>query len=172
MIVADGGNGVTDGQHGTYGFALDELVVENPRELHTVQAVSVETNPDDLDRDGIWRLREAGVNRVSVGVQSFDDALLSEMQRLGPYGSGAAIAERLRKRRGTFETLNVDMIFNFPDQDEQSLRRDLESPRSESDNGELDALSEELAATRRERGEREAALARFEERRACTGLAP
>lgn len=101
------------------------------RELHPLQAVSVETNPDDLEKDGIRRLTEVGVNRVSVGVQSFDDALLAEMQRLEPYGSGAVIAGRLRKAQGSFETLNVDMIFNFPHQTENSLDRDLDMLISE-----------------------------------------
>ena len=96
------------------------------RERHPVQAVSVETNPDDLDNGGIQRLRDVGVNRVSVGVQSFDDALLAEMQRLEPYGSGMEIAGRLNKAQGRFDTLNVDMIFNFPHQAEDSLDRDLD----------------------------------------------
>ena len=96
------------------------------RELHPVQAVSVETNPDDLEKRGIRRLGDVGVNRVSVGVQSFDDVLLGEMQRLEPYGSGAEIARRLKKAQGRFDTLNVDMIFNFPHQTEESLDRDLD----------------------------------------------
>jgi coproporphyrinogen III oxidase-like Fe-S oxidoreductase len=96
------------------------------RELHPVQAVSVETNPDDLEKGGISRLGDVGVNRVSVGVQSFDDALLAEMQRLEPYGSGVVIARRLKKAQGSFDTLNVDMIFNFPHQTEESLDRDLD----------------------------------------------
>jgi coproporphyrinogen III oxidase-like Fe-S oxidoreductase len=124
------------------GYVFDELYVgggtptvtpgelaqtiELVRELHPVQAVSVETNPDDLEKDGIGRLRDAGVNRVSVGVQSFDDALLAEMQRLEPYGNGMEIAVRLKKAQGSFDTLNVDMIFNLPHQTEASLDRDLE----------------------------------------------
>lgn len=96
------------------------------RELHPVRAVSVETNPDDLDDGGIQRLRDAGVNRVSVGVQSFDDELLHEMQRLEPYGNGAAIAARLKQALGQVDTLNVDMIFNFPHQAEAALERDIE----------------------------------------------
>jgi coproporphyrinogen III oxidase-like Fe-S oxidoreductase len=101
------------------------------RGLHPLQGVSVETNPDDLEKDGIRRLADVGVNRVSVGVQSFDDALLAEMQRLEPYGSGAAIAGRLKQAQGNFDTLNVDMIFNFPHQTTESLDRDLEMLISE-----------------------------------------
>ena len=124
------------------GFVFDELYVGGGtptvmpdelaetigmvRERHPLQSVSVETNPDELEKDGIRHLRDAGVNRVSVGVQSFDDALLREMERLEPYGSGARIAERVKKEQGTFDTLNVDMIFNFPHQTENSLARDLD----------------------------------------------
>ena len=113
---------------GTPTVMPDELLrtLDLVRRLHPVQAVSVETNPDDLEIDDIRRLHEAGVNRVSVGVQSFDDALLAEMQRLEPYGSGMEIALRLKKAQGSFDTLNVDMIFNFPHQTEDSLDRDLD----------------------------------------------
>ena len=72
------------------------------------------------------RLREFGVNRLSVGVQSFDNSLLAEMQRLGKYGSGEQIAAHLKHAHGRFDTLNIDMIFNFPHQTEESLLRDLE----------------------------------------------
>ena len=118
---------------GTPTVMPDELLqtIGLVRSLHPVRAISVETNPDDIGTGDIRRLRDAGVNRVSVVVQSFDDRLLAEMQRLGPYGSGAAIAARLEKARGIADTLNVDMIFNFPHQDEASLERDLEILTSE-----------------------------------------
>ncbi|MBT8107814.1 MAG: coproporphyrinogen III oxidase, partial [Gammaproteobacteria bacterium] len=95
------------------------------RDQHPLQSVSVETNPDDLEKDSVHHLRDSGVNRLSVGVQSFDDALLEQMQRLEKYGSGEMIVDRLRRSAGVFDTLNVDMIFNFPRQTEASLRRDL-----------------------------------------------
>ena len=118
---------------GTPTVMPDELLrtIGLVRSLHPVQAISVETNPDDIGSDNIRRLREAGVNRVSVGVQSFDDRLLGEMQRLEPYGSGAEIAARLEAAQGTVDTLNIDMIFNFPHQDEDSLDRDLDIVTSE-----------------------------------------
>jgi coproporphyrinogen III oxidase-like Fe-S oxidoreductase len=95
------------------------------RNRHPVTRISSETNPDNLQLERLHELRDAGINRLSVGVQSFDDNLLEEMQRLQPYGDGEAIAERLRKAEGIFDTLNVDMIFNFPHQTESSLRRAL-----------------------------------------------
>lgn len=123
------------------GFCFDELYIGGgtptvaPRQLvetiarvrarHAVRGISVETNPDDLGKDGLASLRDAGVNRLSVGVQSFDDGLLLEMERLERYGSGAEISARLRRAEGQFDTLNVDMIFNIPHQTEESLRRDL-----------------------------------------------
>jgi coproporphyrinogen III oxidase-like Fe-S oxidoreductase len=53
--------------------------------LHPVTSVSVETNPHDLDEKNTVRLKQAGVNRLSVGVQSFDDRLLREMNRYEKY---------------------------------------------------------------------------------------
>jgi len=94
--------------------------------LHPVSAISVETNPDDLEKDSVQQLRDAGVNRLSVGVQSFDDDLLKEMERFEKYGSGVEIVRRLQRQNGAFDTLNIDMIFNFPHQTEVSLRRDLD----------------------------------------------
>ena len=66
------------------------------------------------------------VNRLSVGVQSFDDGLLKQMDRYDKYGSGEEIFERIKVAAPYFLSLNVDMIFNFPAQTEAILRRDLE----------------------------------------------
>jgi len=96
------------------------------RQQHPVNCVSVETNPDDLEKESVARLCDSGVNRLSVGVQSFDDDLLQEMKRLEKYGNGEQMAARLKHAHGRFDTLNIDMIFNFPHQTEKSLRRDLD----------------------------------------------
>ncbi len=95
------------------------------RSLWPIRTVSVETNPNHLSEEVFEALLAAGVDRLSVGVQSFDDALLKEMGRYEPYGSGAAIARRLQAATGRFPTLNVDMMFNFAHQTPESLERDL-----------------------------------------------
>lgn len=112
---------------GTPTVAMDELIetIARVRKHHNIGGISVETNPDDLGKESMAALRDAGANRLSVGVQSFDDQLLREMERLEKYGDGASIKERLRRAEGHFDTLNVDMIFNVPHQSEESLRRDM-----------------------------------------------
>ncbi len=95
------------------------------RELFGVREVSVETNPKDLRPEILEPLRAAGVTRLSVGVQSFDNQLLKEMDRYEKYGSSEEIQARLRAATGLFPTLNVDLIFNQPHQSLASLERDL-----------------------------------------------
>jgi coproporphyrinogen III oxidase-like Fe-S oxidoreductase len=96
------------------------------RSLFPIERVSVETNPNHLNATTIDVLKQAGVDRLSVGVQSFDDRLLNDMGRLRHYGSGEEIIARLKDVYGTFSTLNVDMIFNLPHQSLKSLQRDIE----------------------------------------------
>ncbi len=96
------------------------------RSLYAVNEMSVETNPNHLRDEVVSLLKAAGVNRLSVGVQSFDDVLLKEMGRYDSYGSSAYIMERLASVQGVFDTLNADMIFNLPHQTLASLQNDLE----------------------------------------------
>ncbi len=112
---------------GTPTVLMDELVetLRLARELFPVESVSVETNPNHLTDANIAALRQAGVNRLSVGVQTFDDGLLRKIARYDKYGSGEDIAARLSAAQGAFDTLNADMIFNFPEQTAQMLEADL-----------------------------------------------
>jgi menaquinone C8-methyltransferase len=94
--------------------------------LSAIESVSIETNPDDLTPEIMSRMRDAGVTRVSVGIQSLDDKLLKEMDRYEKYGSAAQVMKRLEGAHGFFETLNADMIFNLPHQGEDSLCQDID----------------------------------------------
>jgi coproporphyrinogen III oxidase-like Fe-S oxidoreductase len=113
---------------GTPTVLIDELeeTIALARALFQIRELSVETNPNHLTEERLATLRRMGVNRLSVGVQSFDDGLLKKMDRYDKYGSGEAIAEKLRQTLGRFGTLNADMIFNFPTQTPAMLERDLD----------------------------------------------
>ncbi len=93
----------------------------------SVKEISLETNPNHLTDNILEILRDGGVNRLSVGVQSFDDNLLKQMERYHKYGSGASIRDRLAQIMGRFDTLNIDMMFNFPTQTMSMLKSDIDT---------------------------------------------
>ncbi len=112
---------------GTPTVMVDELadLLAKAKETFAIREISVETNPNHLTDENLAILKSAGVNRLSVGVQSFNDDLLRKMDRYDKYGSGEAIAERLSAIGGRFDTINADMIFNFPTQTLETLDADL-----------------------------------------------
>ncbi|MEC4175880.1 coproporphyrinogen III oxidase family protein [Adlercreutzia sp. R7] len=112
---------------GTPTVMIDELceTIDLARELFSVREVNSETNPNHLTPFYLDKLK-GRVQRLSVGVQSFDDGLLRQMDRYDKYGSGDEIFGRIGEAAGYFESLNVDMIFDFPSQTEDILLRDLE----------------------------------------------
>ncbi|HOJ72165.1 MAG TPA: coproporphyrinogen III oxidase family protein [Syntrophorhabdaceae bacterium] len=112
---------------GTPTILIDELseTLDLARQLFHLKEISVETNPNHLTPFNIKKLRDMGINRLSVGVQSFDDGLLRLIERYHKYGSGREIKERLKYTQGNFDTVNVDMIFNFPTQTMEILESDL-----------------------------------------------
>jgi coproporphyrinogen III oxidase-like Fe-S oxidoreductase len=112
---------------GTPTIMIDELckTIDVARENFTLKEVSSETNPNHLTRPYLEKLK-GRVQRLSVGVQSFNNDLLKQMDRYEKYGSGEEILERIAEALPYFDSLNVDMIFNFPAQTEDILIHDLE----------------------------------------------
>ncbi len=96
------------------------------REHWNIKEISVETNPSDLTPQNIDLLKEAGVNRLSVGVQSFQDNLLASVNRIRKYGTSVDIQNRLLQVRGVFDTVNVDLIFGLEGQKMEDVTADLE----------------------------------------------
>lgn len=113
---------------GTPTVMVEELadMLSLAKTVFPIREISVETNPNHLTDYHLDILKQVGVNRLSVGVQSFDDGLLKKMERHEKYGSGQEIADRLAAAQGRFDTLNADMIFNFPTQTSAMLNHDLD----------------------------------------------
>ena len=73
---------------------------------------TVEVNPDDITEDYALSLRKMGVNRVSMGVQSFKDSHLRWMRRR--HDSETAIKAYRILRSAGFDNISLDLIFGFP----------------------------------------------------------
>jgi len=85
---------------------------------------TLELNPGRVERARLPGFREAGVDRLSIGVQSFDDR---QLKRLGRAHRAAVALETLAAARAAgFENLSVDLIFAGPGQTPADLGRDLE----------------------------------------------
>lgn len=113
---------------GTPTIMIDELceTLDLARENFNIKEVSSETNPNHLTKPYLDKLK-GRVQRLSVGVQSFDNSLLKQMDRYEKYGSGEEIFERIGEASSYFDDFNVDMIFNFPSQTQDSLLNDIET---------------------------------------------
>jgi len=90
----------------------------NPREI------TVEMNPDDVSKEYLQALRELGIDRSSMGVQSFMPELLEFMHRAHDRDEAIRCLELLRTTG--FETFTVDLIYGNPGQSIGDLERDLE----------------------------------------------
>ncbi|HEY2731434.1 MAG TPA: radical SAM family heme chaperone HemW [Polyangia bacterium] len=87
--------------------------------------ITVEANPGEVDEARLRALRGAGVSRLSLGAQAFDDRLL---RALGRNHDAAAIPVAVRAARvAGFEALSLDLMFGLPGQSRDDWRRALDA---------------------------------------------
>lgn len=77
--------------------------------------VTVEANPDDLTPEKLRRLKDVGVNRLSIGIQSFDDAVLQFLNRA--HNGQAAIRSVEQAQHLGFSNISIDLIYAIPGQE-------------------------------------------------------
>jgi oxygen-independent coproporphyrinogen-3 oxidase len=95
---------------------LIELVetVKSAFALRLDAEVTVEANPGTLSVDYLRELHQGGINRLSLGVQSFDDDELRFLSRLHDADTARDAVEQARTAE--FDNLSLDLIFNLPEQ--------------------------------------------------------
>lgn len=89
---------------------------------------SVEANPDDLNAEKLAFLKEAGVNRLSLGVQTFEDELLKKIGRVHETKDVFIAVEQARK--AGFQNISLDLMFGLPGQTTLHLERSLQTALS------------------------------------------
>ena len=93
--------------------------------VHADAEVTVEANPDDLTIDKMRELRTAGVNRLSVGVQSFDDNVLRFLNRA--HDRKAALTCVPAARECGFSNISLDLIYAIPGQTDLIWAADIDA---------------------------------------------
>ena len=86
--------------------------------------ITMESNPGSADAANYRGYREAGVNRLSIGIQSFDDQQLANLGRI--HDSAQAESAFALARAAGFDNINVDLMFGLPGQTPDAARADLQ----------------------------------------------
>ena len=94
--------------------ALEALltVIAQHFSLNAVMEITLEANPDDLTLAKLQALRTIGINRLSIGVQSFQDSVLRHLNRA--HDSQKAIASVQLARKAGFDNLSIDLMYAIP----------------------------------------------------------
>ncbi len=85
--------------------------------------ITLEANPGAIDAERFREYHAAGINRLSIGIQSFDDGLLRKLGRIHT-GQQALLAVDLARTAG-FENINLDLMFALPEQTAGMAEHDL-----------------------------------------------
>jgi len=87
--------------------------------------ISLEANPGTLSTEKVAAFRKSGVNRISVGAQSFSDQELSTIGRL--HSSEMISSSVSLLREGGFDNINLDLMIGLPGQTRETWRRNLQA---------------------------------------------
>jgi oxygen-independent coproporphyrinogen-3 oxidase len=106
--------------------AIDELLagVRARIVVEPEAEITLEANPGTVEAGRFRGFREAGVNRISLGVQSFDDAMLVALGRIH---SAAEARRGVEAARASFDNVNIDLMYGLPGQTLDMARADIDA---------------------------------------------
>lgn len=91
--------------------------------MDTVKEITLEANPDDLTEEYVTMLHTLPFNRISMGIQTFDDTTLKLLNRR--HNAMQAIEAVNRCRQVGFQNISIDLIYGLPDETDERWQRDL-----------------------------------------------
>lgn len=119
---------------GTPSFINEKYIVQLLRNLKTKLSnnqtnfenmeITIEINPGTITKNKIEQYKKAGINRVSIGLQSTDNDLLKQIGRIHTYEEFLEAYEIIKE--AGFENINIDLMIGLPNQTIQMLKTALE----------------------------------------------
>lgn len=85
--------------------------------------ITLEANPDDLNNAYLKELRTIGINRLSIGIQSFNDRILKFINRR--HNAQQAISAVKNAQEAGFGNISIDLIYGFPGQSTEMWKQEL-----------------------------------------------
>lgn len=86
--------------------------------------ITLEANPDDLTETYLLALKETTINRLSIGIQSFDDQILKQINRR--HTSQEALTAIKTAQRIGFDNISIDLIYGIPNQNDSQWLKNLQ----------------------------------------------
>ena len=111
---------------GTTLINEEELLktLELCKKLFSIKEISCESDPNHIVPDKLAMFKGV-IDRLSCGIQSFDDETLKKVARYHKFGSSKELQEKISKALGILPIFSIDLIFNLPGQSEGQLLNDL-----------------------------------------------
>jgi len=102
-----------------------QKIIEHARNLFNFDNIEItlEANPGTFEQEKFNAFRQAGINRLSIGIQSFNDTHLKTLGRIHDQQQALAAIETAKQAR--FENINLDLMFGLPQQSIQQAIEDI-----------------------------------------------
>jgi len=104
-----------------------EIIFDRIRSIYPLDdrpEITLEANPDDLTHEKLSALKQLGINRLSIGIQSFDDTVLKFLNRAHDSGEATRCVSGARKEG--FNNISVDLIYAIPGQTQDTWKKNIE----------------------------------------------
>lgn len=103
---------------------IEEIVNEIKKfKIEKIKEFTIECNPNSISKEKLAIYKDIGINRISLGVQSFDDEVLKEIGR--NHTADIALKDIDMIRDAGFDNLSFDLMLNLPRQTYKSVKNDL-----------------------------------------------
>ena len=105
---------------------LDQIFTAAGRKK--IKEITFELNPDDGSKEYLKALKETGVNRLSIGIQSFDERLLKVLNRRHDAEQAKQVVQNARQ--AGFENISIDLMYGLPGMPEEVWKKSIDTALS------------------------------------------